>query len=240
MQIDAILFDKDGTLFDFQASWARWMDNVIRTLAEGDNGVARAIARALGFDLDACQFEPDSPVIAGTLEDFLPLIAQHVPQLAPQDLHEKLEVMASGASMVPVVPLHPFLTALRADGYVLGVATNASEAEAHAHLNSVGIASLFDHILGSDSGFGAKPDPGMCVAFADIAGIAPEKIVMVGDSLHDLKAGRGAGMQTVGVLTGVAVEADLAPWADVVLPDVGALPEWLSAQAAAASSPAAG
>jgi phosphoglycolate phosphatase len=36
-------------------------------------------------------------------------------------------------------------------------------------------------------------------------------------------------MQTVGVLTGTAVEADLAPLADVVLPDIGHLPDWLTA-----------
>jgi phosphoglycolate phosphatase len=51
--------------------------------------------------------------------------------------------------------------------------------------------------------------------------------VMVGDSLHDLVAGRAAGMQTVGVLTGPACRAELAPCADAVLPDIGHLTEWL-------------
>ena len=51
---------------------------------------------------------------------------------------------------------------------------------------------------------------------------------MVGDSTHDLIAGRAAGMQTVGVLTGMA-EAELAPLADAVLPDIGHLPDWLMA-----------
>ncbi|MFD2856539.1 HAD family hydrolase [Seohaeicola zhoushanensis] len=50
---------------------------------------------------------------------------------------------------------------------------------------------------------------------------------MVGDSTHDLFAGRTAGMHTVGVLTGVAGHEDLAPHADVVLPDIGHLPAWL-------------
>jgi phosphoglycolate phosphatase len=50
---------------------------------------------------------------------------------------------------------------------------------------------------------------------------------MVGDSTHDLDAGRAAGMATVGVLTGLAGAADLAPHADAILPDIGALPGWL-------------
>jgi phosphoglycolate phosphatase len=50
---------------------------------------------------------------------------------------------------------------------------------------------------------------------------------MVGDTTHDLAAGRAAGMLRIAVLTGVAEEADLAAEADVVLPDIGHLPDWL-------------
>ena len=44
----------------------------------------------------------------------------------------------------------------------------------------------------------------------------------------DLVAGRAAGMVTVAVLTGLAPVDDLAPLADAVLPDIGALPGWLA------------
>ena len=50
---------------------------------------------------------------------------------------------------------------------------------------------------------------------------------MVGDSRHDLISGRAAGMATVAVLTGIAGAGELAPHADVVLPDIGHLPGWL-------------
>lgn len=67
----------------------------------------------------------------------------------------------------------------------------------------------------------------MCLAFAAKFGLDPARVVMVGDSLHDLEAGRAAGMRTVAVLTGIAGEAELAPYADVVLADIGSLPAWL-------------
>jgi phosphoglycolate phosphatase len=60
---------------------------------------------------------------------------------------------------------------------------------------------------------------------------------MVGDSLHDLRAARAAGMRAVAVLTGPARAADLAPWADAVLPDIGALAGWLDAGAGALFNP---
>ena len=71
-----------------------------------------------------------------------------------------------------------------------------------------------------DAGFG--PHSGLLPT-----GLPPERIAMVGDSTHDLLAGRAAGMMTVGVLTGLATTTDLSPHADVVLPDIGHLPGWL-------------
>jgi phosphoglycolate phosphatase len=56
---------------------------------------------------------------------------------------------------------------------------------------------------------------------------------MVGDSRHDLMAGRAAGMRTVAVLTGIAEAPELAPLADAVLPDIGHLADWLDTLPAA-------
>jgi phosphoglycolate phosphatase len=57
--------------------------------------------------------------------------------------------------------------------------------------------------------------------------VDPFHTVMLGDSTHDLQAARAAGMAAVGVLTGVARAAELAPHADAVLADIGELPTWL-------------
>jgi phosphoglycolate phosphatase len=53
-------------------------------------------------------------------------------------------------------------------------------------------------------------------------------VAMVGDSAHDMHAGHAAGMRRVAVLTGIADHAELAPHAEVVLPDIGHLPGWIS------------
>jgi phosphoglycolate phosphatase len=57
--------------------------------------------------------------------------------------------------------------------------------------------------------------------------VEPCEVVMVGDSTHDLKAGRAAGMVTLGVLTGPAEQKDLEGYADMVLDNIGDIPEWL-------------
>jgi phosphoglycolate phosphatase len=230
--IDGVLFDKDGTLFDFSRSWGGWAVLLLRDLAQ-DAGHATALANAIGFDAASASFAPSSPVISATAEDIAAALLPQLPGWTQYDLVHRINALAEGAPMAEAVPLVPFLTDLRARGLRLGVATNDTEAPARAHLQAHGITGFFDFVAGYDSGHGPKPGPGMCLAFAKTQGLDPGRVVMVGDSLHDLEAGRAAGMRTVAVLTGVARREDLVGHADSVLADIGELPDWLDALASA-------
>ena len=220
-----ILFDKDGTLFDFQATWGNWARELLHRIAGAETGRARAMAEALRFDLQTGRFHADSPVIAGTGDEVVDLLAPYA-RMSRAALSELVAGEAARAPLAPAVPLRPLLTRLRAAGLRLGVATNDYEAVARRHLAAE--ADLFDVIAGFDSGHGGKPAPGMLLAFAEQCGLRPDEILMVGDSRHDLQAGRAAGMRTLAVLTGVATEADLDDLADAVRPDIGHLPALLS------------
>ncbi|MDD7970375.1 HAD family hydrolase [Roseinatronobacter alkalisoli] len=226
--ISALLFDKDGTLFDFSASWAGWVSSILDDLSEGNAQHADAMAESLHFDRQKHQFAPTSPVIAGTVDDAARLLGTHLPHMPRPSLVAYLCETSAMAPMIPPVPLVPLLTGLQQRGLILGVATNDGEMPARAHLTRAGILHLFSHVLGYDSGFTPKPDPAMLLGYAGLAGVAPETVVMVGDSTHDLVAGRAAGMTTIGVLTGLASADDLAPFADIVLPDIGHLPDILA------------
>lgn len=224
--IDGLIFDKDGTLFDFRSSWGRWAAGFLTSLADDADHAAR-LGRAIGFDAETGSFAPDSPVIAATAADIAAALAPLLPGQSVAELTERIDETAGSAPMSEAVPLRPLLSGLRANGLKLGVATNDSEAPARQHLAAHGITDCFDFIAGYDSGHGAKPGPGMCLAFTQALGLDPARVAMVGDSRHDLEAGRAAGMRTIAVLTGIATRADLAPHADVVLPDIGAIPAWL-------------
>ena len=225
-KVDAILFDKDGTLFDFDATWTVWANTVIERLAQGDPALADAIAEAVEFDRATGRFRDASVVIAGTPDDVAKAVAP-VLGIAPDVLIGGMNAAAATAPRAEAGPLVPLLAGLRAKGLKLGVATNDGEVPARAHLGSAGVVEAFDFIAGSDSGWAPKPDPAMCLAFAEAMNLAPHRIAMVGDSLHDLVAARAAGMHAVAVLTGHADERRLTGHADVVLPDIGYLPGWL-------------
>ena len=180
--IDGIIFDKDGTLFDFRKSWSLWAARLLADLTP-DVAVQGRLAAAIGYLPDSQGFAPDSPVIADTPAEIAAVIAPYLPDMTPQVIEGRMNALAAGAPMTPAVPLRPLLTALRGRGLRLGLATNDTEAPARAHMEQAGITDLMDMIMGCDSGFGGKPAPGMLLAFARHTGIVPARIAMVGDSL---------------------------------------------------------
>ena len=228
--IAGIVFDKDGTLFDFAATWEACAQSFLQRLCEGDRARAERAGAAIGFDLAAGRFARDSVVIAGTPGEVAHALAPSFPDRTEAEILALINDEAVSAPQQPAVALDPLLRGLRARGLRLGVATNDAEAPARAHLDAAGVTGLFDFVAGFDSGHGGKPAPGQLLAFAAACGIDPAACVMVGDSLHDLRAGRAAGMGCLGVLTGLATRGDLSPLADAVLPDIGHLPAWLDAR----------
>lgn len=225
--IRGLVFDKDGTLFDFHATWSVWASHLIDRLTGTHGADAGALAERLGFDRAAKAFRPESAVVAGTMEVVIDAIRATIPGIDEAPLRRMILASTAAADQIEVTPLVPLLDRLRTGGMTLGLATNDSEAPARAHLDRAGILDRFTFVAGYDSGHGAKPTPGMLTAFCAATGLPARACAMIGDSAHDLESGRAAGMAAVAVLTGLATEAELAPHADVVLPSIRALPDWL-------------
>jgi len=228
-RIAGVLFDKDGTLFDFCKTWGAWAKMFLEDLARGDLSLARIMGEAIGFDAVSARFMPGSPVISGTPGEIAEQLLPFLPGASPSALISHMNVTSANAPLAEAAPLQPVLGQLRAQGIKLGVATNDSEVVTRSHLRTAGVCDLFDFVAGFDSGHGSKPQPGQLLAFAREMKIAPERIAMVGDSRHDMLAGRAAGMVTVAVLTGLTPADELMKLADFVLTDIGEVPEWLAA-----------
>jgi phosphoglycolate phosphatase len=226
-ELCGLVFDKDGTLFDFHATWSAWSGQFIDEITAGDPHRADALAAALGYDLEARAFDRRSPMIAGTMEVVVEAVHRVLPEFDLAALRGMIRESTALAPQVEAVPLVPLFERLAGARLALGLATNDAELPARAHLQAAGLLGRFAFVAGYDSGHGAKPGPGMLAAFCRVTGLAPAACVMVGDTTHDLLSGRAAGMRTVAVLTGLASRDELAPLADAVLPDIGALPEWL-------------
>lgn len=233
MPVRGLLFDKDGTLFDFVATWTDVFDATLAALSD-DPGTRHAMALAVGYNPLTRDFVPGSPGVAAPLDDVAAILGRHLPGRTIAEIEtvciEIAEAAVTNGALVPAVPDMPrFLDGLRADGYRLGIATHDTEAAARSHMHGVGALDRFDFVAGYDSGHGHKPGPGMLLAFAEATGLAPAEIAMIGDSVHDLGVAPAAGAAAaIGVLTGPATRADLAPHADHVLDSIADLPALLA------------
>ncbi|WP_157928751.1 HAD family hydrolase [Pararhizobium haloflavum] len=235
--ISAILFDKDGTLLDFAATWGPATAAVLRELSAGDDRHLSALADMAGFDHAEQRFRPDSPVIAGDPDSFAPGWAAQLGvayDAAFSDRVNRLFREESLVSLKAFEDVSAVLDHLAAAGLRIGLATNDAAANAHAHLERMGVADRFDFIAGYDSGHGAKPGPGMIRAFAEACDIETSAVAMVGDTLHDIEAARNAGALAIAIARDETAMRALEGHADIMIGELNALVEWVRVQHQAA------
>ena len=231
--IRGVLFDKDGTLLDFERTWAPVSRACAERVAPDPAQIPHLLAAA-GHDPHTDRFAPGSAIVAGTAVDvaeaFASVLGPDADVAALSAVVDQTFLAEAGRCAVPVDGLAEVILDLRAAGYVLGVATSDNTASAELGLATLGLREHFAFVCGYDAGHGGKPGPGMVHGFCAAVGLRPEEVVVVGDSTHDLEMGRAAGAGgCVGVLTGPARAEDLAALADVVLASAVDLGPWLAA-----------
>lgn len=226
-----VLFDKDGTLLDFEASWSGVYRELCLDLAEGDKDAAEAMLLAGGLDPVTRRFKSGATLAAGTTVDIVRVWYPEFSDDEERAMVERIDRIFHDNGIrcsVPVPGLAATLSELAGAGMAMGVATSDGTAAARAALAALGIARYLPHVFGYDSVARPKPAPDMVHAFCEVVSLAPSDIVVVGDNLHDLKMARSAGTgAAIGVLTGNSSRDDLAPLADAVLDSVCDLPAWL-------------
>jgi phosphoglycolate phosphatase len=225
--IKAILFDKDGTLVDFEATWGPVNRQAGLLAAGGDAELARVILDRCGVDPLTGKTRAESPLAIAAADEIADAMIEAGSKLEKIDLVHGLHVLFAKAarSAVPLTDLPKLFSRLKVLGFKLGIASSDSAEAVAATVTNLGLESHVDFHCGYDSGFGPKPEPGMIFGFCEALGFQPKQIAMVGDSTHDLGMGRAAGAgMTIGILTGTGAHKTLEPLADVLIPSIDDLP----------------
>jgi phosphoglycolate phosphatase len=232
--IKGILFDKDGTLLDFHATWVPAFRSAATAVSRevGRPELADALLSIGGYDHASGRCQPGQALASGTNHEIARLwgqvcgIADHAALLARI---EAIFACEAAGRPVPVGDLASLFTRLIDRGLQLGMATMDSEALAHATVSRLEIGAFLSFVCGYDSGFGVKPEAGMVRAFCERLDLEPAEVLVVGDTLHDLHMGRAAGAGlVVGVLSGTGSRELFEPHCDHILDDVLALESVLS------------
>jgi phosphoglycolate phosphatase len=225
-KIKAILLDKDGVLLDFQKTYGFATRKIITRLSGGDGDVLQALARDVGFGLCDNSIHPLSPLVAGYAEDICGVWAKVLNIANDREFQKSIDLLFKRFTEKDAVLINGVGAVLGAlkPHYKIGIATNDTEACARAQLDHKDMLQYLDFLKGYDSGHGAKPGTGMALAFFELMEIEPRNVVMVGDSIHDMKFARDAGMIAIGISTGPLPGEELAPHADFSIDSLGELP----------------
>jgi HAD superfamily hydrolase (TIGR01549 family) len=112
--------------------------------------------------------------------------------------------------------------------YPMAVVSARDEMSTLAFLDKFSLTDYFREIVTAITARHTKPYPDPVLYAADKMGVPPENCLMIGDTSVDIRAGKSAGAQTVGVLCGFGEEAELKSWgADLILENTSLLADVL-------------
>jgi len=230
-EIKAILFDKDGTLVDFDKTWASTNRKSALIAADGDPDLADTLLDACGMDLLTGKTRADSMFAAANANEIAQHMVAHGSPLDPEKLARLLDqAFVEGAeSPWPICDLNALMRTLAGAGLSIGIASSDAEASIRRTVDVLGLSQHIGFIAGYDSGHGPKPEAGMINAYASHLGLSPAEIAMVGDNRHDMEMARAARAgAAIGVLSGTGSRQTLAALADVLIGSVADLPDLLT------------
>ena len=211
MALETVFLDAGGVLL--YPNWWRISD------ALAEHGVTVTPEALTHADPRARRELDDLGVVGGTTDAsrgwlFFDLVLEHagIPRSdATAAALERLHRYHTASNLWEYVPadVPPALDTLRARGLTLVVVSNAN-GTLRAHMNRIGLAGKFDHVLDSADEGVEKPDPRFFEIALRRSGAKRETTIHVGDLYYvDVLGARSAGLRAV-----LLDEADLRPDAD--------------------------
>lgn len=209
-----ILFDKDGTLIEFDRSWekigVRFVQSLLETFPVHNK---EAALRQLGVIKES--IDPKSVMGSGSLQQ----IIQAFNDVTGQDTTDwsKSTSQKLVDERIPeinwVEGVKEALIDLKAKGYQLGIVTSDTKKGVEQFLAHTNATSLFDLIISTEADAYEKPNPKVLSQY----NVDPQKVAIVGDTANDMKTASNANLgMAIGVLTGIATKEELHE-ADIIL-----------------------
>lgn len=205
-RVRALCFDVDGTLSDSDDDYVRRFSGWIRRVPFVRD--PQTLARRLVMWLES----PGSAIMS--LGDAMGLDTYVAPLIDWMQRHRPRN--RTEALVIPgVVDMLPRLKRR----YPLAVISARNEQSTMSFLENCHLLSNFDVVLTALSARHTKPYPDPILLAATRMGVGPEACLMIGDTTVDIRAGKSAGAQTIGLLCGFGEEAELRrAGADLILP----------------------
>ncbi|HEX4898680.1 MAG TPA: HAD family hydrolase [Candidatus Limnocylindrales bacterium] len=230
--LDLAIFDKDGTLVEFELMWAGWVRDLADRLAEANDGrrLDDVVHDVMGVDILTGRVYPHGGLAATPMSRLREALVEAIGEAgvaigeASGIVDEAWHAPDPVVLAQPIADLAALFAALRAAGIRIAVATSDDRAPTERTLAHLGVAGLVEAVACADDGRPVKPHPAAIHWICRTLGVPESRAAMIGDSPADLAMGRAAGAGlVVGVLTGVGDRATLTAGADLVVASVADL-----------------
>ncbi len=235
----AIIFDKDGTLIDFDAMWGGWVVYLAEQLHQVSGlHVREPLCLAMGYDDANKKVLAHGKLAATPMAQLYRLTVEVLQTLGLTAQQAERAVEQGWCIPDPVVLAKQFtdtrilFSQLHSQNIKIGIATTDDRAPTQAMIEAFDIEEYLTTMVCADDGIPAKPAPDMVLTICERMKIDPSKVMVVGDTTADLKMARAAGAGlVVGVLSGVSASSDLIRYADVLIESVDELHAYVEALA---------
>ena len=228
MKIKGILFDKDGTLLEFDRTWRPIATQVVEEVSTYYNFDDKAALReSIGLFED--RIDPSGSLSAGTNKDVaLDMLAilktKGIECKEEEHIKWSTEVFNRVAASLPFYPVEGGLETikkLKEEGYYIGLSTADSVENAKLFLKKTGLDIYFDYIGADDGIINPKPAPDYMLNFCAKYSLKPSEVAVVGDTMADMNFGinSGAGL-IVGVLSGTGTRMLLDKSANIIIDSI--------------------
>jgi pyrophosphatase PpaX len=191
--VDSVLFDLDGTLVDtiplIFASYEHTLERHLPGYAPGRAAIVSNLGRSLN----------------DILYDYAAEGGASDPETLSREMlqtYRSFQREAFARMIRPYEGMREALAALRTRGLTLGVVTSKGEQPARQCYEYYGLEEFLSIQVFHDDTERHKPDPEPLLLAASRGSLVPARCAYVGDSIHDMAAGKAAGMRTIGALWG--------------------------------------
>lgn len=227
MKKEIIVFDKDGTLLDFDAFWVSVsvaaLSDILKKLNKEEIGVDEFLT---AFGVKDGVTDIDGILCKGTYEQMGLAVYDILKKYGCNETSEGIISMLiqaynensdKGQIKPTCENIKEVLSALKSDGRKLIVVTTDNYEITEKCLEALGISEYFECIFADDGKTPTKPDPKCILDYTEKSGIAIDKAVMVGDTMTDVNFARNAGMSVIGVGSTDTNRQRLTAHADIVI-----------------------
>jgi len=214
-QVQAILFDVDGTLADTDDEYiqraARLMGPLKLLFPRRDpTAFLRWGVMTLESPMNVLMVLPDWLRI----DDKLVALSNWLEDLRPRRAGSHFVLMAGARALLETLSAR----------YPLGLVTARPERQTMAFVDQFELRPFFKIVASAQTTPYTKPYPDPVLWAAKTLGVPPQACLIVGDTTIDILAGKRAGAQAAGVLCGFGQRDELERCgADLILPHTAAL-----------------